>query len=579
MWLNRLRFILFPVILLLIYLYMHYCIGGCNFSYQRFWDYTQIVNLLFKCFIDVTGTILISFCLFFWNKRIMLGFAYLLAFVLCISNVIYGRFFGVFMSFDAWKEFFSRIGSNLYSQYAGSIFQLSDIWLILLAVLACFSIYKITFSFKKLFIGIACVFVLNGIWWTIDAYVRCSSLPDFNTDRFSKFQIARHPNSIFDNYGLITSYCTMIFVDESYNLSSAEKEEITDYLSAADARNEEFSSMYYGIDRGKNLVFILVESYLSLTSDLLVNGKEITPYLNQLRHLDNTYYNGNVASNISVGESGDGQYIYMTGLLPLQNSYVISVAKGQQLPSLPKLMRDSLFYDTMITIPSKPDSWQQEKMDIVYGIDHLNSAWDKQVLSGYMTDSMTLDLAVEREATLNPPFFHLILTINMHAPYDSEEYVPNVKLDDSSPFPCNRKMETYLSKCIQTDYAIGKYVESLKDRGLFDNTVIVIASDHQAHSKYLDITENVEQFELLPLYIINSAIPRNSFYPGQINQIDVYPTIINMFGLETKKHGVSWDGLGYTLLNPNHQENSVNEQTWDMSNKIIRGHFWEQLDL
>jgi lipoteichoic acid synthase len=41
----------------------------------------------------------------------------------------------------------------------------------------------------------------------------------------------------------------------------------------------------------KNVVYILLESFLSVSSDLFVDGKEITPFLNRLKKDSNTYYN------------------------------------------------------------------------------------------------------------------------------------------------------------------------------------------------------------------------------------------------------------------------------------------------
>ena len=73
----------------------------------------------------------------------------------------------------------------------------------------------------------------------------------------------------------------------------------------------------------KNVVIVLLESFLSLSSDLIVDNKRITPFLDSLKHSHDVYYNGHVKSNITIGESGDGQFIYMTGLLSLDRKSVV----------------------------------------------------------------------------------------------------------------------------------------------------------------------------------------------------------------------------------------------------------------
>ena len=78
----------------------------------------------------------------------------------------------------------------------------------------------------------------------------------------------------------------------------------------------------------KNIIFILVESYTAFTTDMKIDGKEVTPFLNRMRHSPGVYYNGNMKSNITIGQSSDGQFIYMSGLLPLRSIITVSKAKN-----------------------------------------------------------------------------------------------------------------------------------------------------------------------------------------------------------------------------------------------------------
>ena len=120
----------------------------------------------------------------------------------------------------------------------------------------------------------------------------------------------------------------------------------------------------------KNVLFLVLESFLSASSDLIIDGKEITPFLNSLKQDPTVYYNGHVLPNITLGESGDGQFIYMTGLLPLRNKITVGEAKTKVLPALPKILKkDFGIKYTEIVLPTNIQMWQQESMNIVYGID------------------------------------------------------------------------------------------------------------------------------------------------------------------------------------------------------------------
>jgi lipoteichoic acid synthase len=94
----------------------------------------------------------------------------------------------------------------------------------------------------------------------------------------------------------------------------------------------------------KNIIFILVESYLSVTSDLVVDGQEITPNLNSLKRDSATYFNGHMHPNVSIGESSDGQLIYMAGLLPLHSEITVSKAKNINILGLPEIIKKKYHY-------------------------------------------------------------------------------------------------------------------------------------------------------------------------------------------------------------------------------------------
>ena len=49
-------------------------------------------------------------------------------------------------------------------------------------------------------------------------------------------------------------------------------------------------------------------------------------------------------------------------------------------------------------------------------------------------------------------------------------------------------MPAYLACCNRVDYNFGKLIKSLKDKGLYDNTVIIYTSDHGCHFR----TRNAE---------------------------------------------------------------------------------------
>lgn len=323
----------------------------------------------------------------------------------------------------------------------------------------------------------------------------------------------------------------------------------------------------------KNVIFILVESYLSVTSDLIVDGQEITPYLNKLKHDSTVYYNGHMQANVSIGESSDGQLIYMTGLLPLHSEITVSKARNDKMIGLPKLLKEN--YPEMQSytiIPTNPTLWDQQAMSDAYGFDKLYSTIDYQQEmkdlknEGFLTDGMIFAYAAKKDESNKPPFFSLILTMTMHQPYNS--FIEHGFQITNKNLP--QEYKNYLNCCHYTDMKMGEYLEGLKAKGLYDNSLIVIASDHDAHPRYLGMEGKIEPY--IPIYIINGGIDSAKAWDGMCNQLDVYTTILDVMGIKSK-----WRGLGHTLLNKNYS-NSVNAEIQEISDWIIYSDYFNKQD-
>ena len=96
----------------------------------------------------------------------------------------------------------------------------------------------------------------------------------------------------------------------------------------------------------------------------------------------------------------------------------------------------------------------------------------------------------------------------------------------------------------------------------------MIAADHHAHPSMFAMNEGDISQEL-PLYIVNGGIDATKAWTGPCNQLDVYTTLLDMFGIETR-----WHGLGHTLLKSDYT-NSVSDNVQRLSDWIIRGNYFK----
>lgn len=289
--------------------------------------------------------------------------------------------------------------------------------------------------------------------------------------------------------------------------------------------------------------------------------------MNSLRHDSTTFYNGQLNPNITIGESSDGQFLYMTGMLPLRSEVTVTKAKYAELPGLPNILKqEAKIAEAQMIIPTLPSMWEQEIMCEKYGFDHLYTSADYQ--NGtfwYLSDQQVFGYALEKNLSAKQPFLSVVLTMTMHQPYtspmDSEFIVKNESMTE--------KYRNYLSTCHYTDQQIKWYFEQLKKKGLYDNSIIVIVADHHAHASLFDMKEGDISSDI-PLYIINGNVNKTTGWQGRCNQLDVYTTLLDIFDTRGE-----WKGFGHTLITDDYHD-SVKAELWILSEQIILGNYFEE---
>jgi lipoteichoic acid synthase len=207
-------------------------------------------------------------------------------------------------------------------------------------------------------------------------------------------------------------------------------------------------------------------------------------------------------------------------------------------------------------------------MNEQYGIDIMYSKFDcPKELHGNedLNDEQVFELAVREQAKAACPFFSLVVTMSMHNPYNKcVEH--DFAISDKN---YTAEFMNYLVDCHYTDQQIEKYINELKRQGLYDNSVIVITADHHAHAVHLGMAESRVKKDL-PLYIINGGVDNHRAWTGPCNQLDVYTTLLDMYGVCT-----DWRGLGQTLLKGNYKEYPL-DRLYMLSDWIIKSNYFEK---
>lgn len=239
-----------------------------------------------------------------------------------------------------------------------------------------------------------------------------------------------------------------------------------------------------------------------------------TPGNSIVRRKDNSnlFNVGTVFKNAGYTRSffygGDGYFDNMNYFFG-DNGFDIIDKGGRLLP-------DEAFTATRTIIPNE---------DI-----HFKNAWgicDEDLYDAVIRDA-------DKKHQDRQPFFDFVMTTSNHRPYT----YPSGKIDIPSGSGRDGAVK-------YTDYAIGKFLEKIRQKPWFKNTVVVFVADHCASSAGKNEI-NISKYHI-PCLIYNLA-DTGRVIDQQCSQIDLFPTL---FGLMNWQYASGW--YGENVLLPNYQ--------------------------
>ena len=366
-----------------------------------------------------------------------------------------------------------------------------------------------------------------------------SDLRDAFVTRYAKLG-GRHLNYIMHNGAM--GYALFCFASTFDNMVSAEDLKLAENFVKTSCPAYSDNSFKTPIEH-PNLIFIMVESLNAWAVNLEIDGEPVTPTLNALVADSTTISSLNMISQAKNGRSSDGKFMYQTGLLPMLDKSVAMEYSDRTFPSLVKALKKR-GYEAVEICGDEAGLWNVESMSQAYGFDTLyhNPELIKQLEAAqFKIDKVVMEQAAQQLPQRTKPFIAQLFTGVMHSPYN-EAFEPATWISASKQY--TTAVRNYLEKTHYFDKQLSVFLESLKSSGLYDNSVIVIASDHSENvdddpAGRPSLSKNGNECVLI---VINAAAGMK--LEGPIGQIDVYPTILDIMGL----NDYSWKGLGHSLL-------------------------------
>ena len=338
---------------------------------------------------------------------------------------------------------------------------------------------------------------------------------------------------------VVYEYNTLDIDFENLDTSNQMMNEMDEYVSSLSGSKE---NEYTGLFKGKNLILITAEAFSAEVID-----KDLTPTLYRLANKGiqfTDYY-----QTASAGTTG-GEYEVVFGMLPTNGGSSFKKMTGRyNCMTMGSLLNDEgyygmafhnntyTFYDRHLTHQCL--GYSEGFMGYGSGIEeYVSKGWpesDLEMMQG------TLDLYIDHE-----PFNIYYMTVSGHNEYTLANDMSEKNYDRVKDLDCSEIIKCYLAANLELEDALTYLVDKLEEKGIADDTVIVMSADHFPYG--LDEDNSLRNLAELYGQPITSSLYRDHnrliIWSGclekeepivvddPVSSLDILPTLCNLFDTE-----------------------------------------------
>ena len=375
---------------------------------------------------------------------------------------------------------------------------------------------------------------------------------------------------------------------------------------------------YTGILKGKNIIFIHMESMQSFLMDLSFNGQEVTPNLNKLAkegmHFTNFY------PQVSTGTSSDTEFTLLSGLMPASSGTVFVSYYDRNYFTIPKYLHEEKYF-TFSMHGNLSSMWNRNKAHPSLGYEkmYFRESFEyneDDVINLGINDELFFKQAMpilENIEDEHQNYMGTIITLSNHSPFKLASKHSNLDLTSyfvttdsnqntistSKDYLSKTAIGEYIKSANYADTALGEFLDYIKKSDHFKDTIFVFYGDHDAKLSrnelnylynlnpetgeiYDETNPNYIEYDYYahelnkktPLIIWTKNESLSSIFKGEITytmgMYNVAATILNMYGIynkynigedifSVKENNIVVYPNGNVLTNKVYYNNSTNE--------------------
>ena len=497
---------------------------------------------------------------------------WLALFIVFVAEVIYYSFYQTVFSYQAiaYGSQVAEYYDSIYDHIIANGLVLLSLFIPLLILL----IFNRVYSFKRGGFKTSLLFILVSI--ILAGSSLCYKMADDN----SLYKLLVNKNDVMEtsntigllstiNIDIVKNLCGFeekieLVIDESkpvieiteetkdeYNVTDIDFEKLINTTSDSSIQtlHKYFSNQnptkkneMSGIFKDKNLIFITAEAFYPIAVDAT-----LTPTLYKLVNEGINFKN--FYQPIYNCSTSDGEFVNLLSLLPGISTCSMDQTHDVYLPYTIGNSFKPYGYDTYAfhgwtyTYYKRNKTYPNLGFDKYYGFDR-NKTGYKYALEGIKNQWPTSDIEVVNSSfpifSESEKFVAYYMSISGHLQYNfggnamsakNKSLVKDVK--------GNEAIKAYIAANIEFDRSLEILLKDLEEKGILDDTVIVISPDHYPYGltnadikSYTNFVEN-EAFDIYR----NNLIIYNTELTGvtvdkNVGSIDILPTLLNMFGIK-----------------------------------------------
>ncbi|MDE5608299.1 MAG: LTA synthase family protein [Muribaculaceae bacterium] len=319
-------------------------------------------------------------------------------------------------------------------------------------------------------------------------------------------------------------------------LTDGQRREIAGFLSETVVAPDSAATA----NRNRNVIIVLVESLNSYAIETVIDGHEVTPNLRRLIGEQGSVSALNVVSQVADGTSSDGQLLTNTGLLPLRRGVVgLMVGSSNRFMALPERLQRA---SSTVVFGENGATWNKIPTFVNWGftpytvMDFQQEAADKGI------DGALMDFALGLIPELKQPFLLELVTMSSHMPFTLDGLTPPAWLVDADGMESIE--HNYLTTIHYFDAQLGRLIDALKEQGIWENTILIVASDHSMTNALPKGHEAIYPADL-PMSFIAANTHLTARIGRTVGQVDIFPTILYLTGYYAEG---DYNGLGTPIV-------------------------------